>query len=98
MSEVKKEDSTKESKEPEEEQREVGEVVQDVFEGDVLMMDVSGSAGSAVKCVALPVEDGSRRLTTVEQKRQAVVQKTNEFLTDCAGRSEDTYFICHWIF
>ena len=69
-----------ESQEPEEEPKEVGEVVQDVFEGDVLMMDASEAAGSAVKSVALPVEDGKRRLTTVEQKRQEVVQKTNEFL------------------
>jgi hypothetical protein len=26
-----------------------------------------------------------------------LVQKTNDFLTDCASRSEDAYFVCHLI-
>ncbi len=31
------------------------------------------------------------------QREIPLVKKTNEFLTDCAGRSEDSDFICHWI-
>ena len=53
--------------------------------------------GFVLKGLCLSGRACGREQMKFRNGERSLVKKTNDFLTDCAGRTEDTYFICHLI-